>query len=884
MITSCLECRRRKLKCDRLHPCSNCSKAQRDCVFMAPALDAAARLKLMELKEKMGSLERLLERDVAPRHGQQTSESKEDASEMLFAAAEAEGRERTIPDDEKDLEPTRLAVQDAAYEDEADDEMYDLGFRLGKMRMTERVGGFFRPRLADELSLSLGVGGGAESVQDPLVSQQSLRELSPMEPDTGQSYIAPSSEMLFGSTRRDQILLEFLPNKAATDRLMQQYWEAVHPVARIVHRPTFEDRYRLFWNQVNQGVEPIGSLQAIVFAAWFTAVISMPEHEVFRLFNIPQERLRGILQLGTEMALAKAHFLRTTKAETLQALVMYLIPMCRDAMSRAHSALVGTALRLAECAGLHRDPSDYDHPPVETHVRRLIWYQLCFLDLRTSEVQGPRVWIRREDYSTKFPLDLDDDDLVSAPLDTSPRWTDMTLSRIRFECQEMVRVIYVDRVRLEKKSISLTYVIGKVESFRKAMLAKYEPLFNAPDQTPIQRYAKALLSLMISKLYIALLHRYHFGVAVRMSGRLQQTVITMGLQHLEIAIEMETALDFQRWAWYSRAYHQFHVALLLLVEVFKNPLLPEADRIWCCLDYVYETPSDPPQFGGKPGQPLTQQELLAHRERKARMILVKLRDRMNVYRAMRKIRTPTTMNQPGLATPRKSEGCEDASFSRFHPHVDSTADSRQESGQVDGGNRASHLLTGSRQQDCNTGQDTSGSVNVPPSSPSMYFSTLFPSMQVQRRARQNLAQAQANVHAQTPIQSKTQVQTQNVAEQPNPYQVYGGIPFLQLPFPTQETPHRSSRDHSLESEAAASSSSGDAGLWFVPGAPDASAGTAPWTSPGTMSPFDKEDLPMLDINWDELDKLLPPRVNNAGDVNLRPDGLHDFRTNTDFRY
>jgi Fungal Zn(2)-Cys(6) binuclear cluster domain len=154
MITSCLECRRRKLKCDRLHPCSNCSKAQRDCVFMAPALDAAARLKLMELKEKMGSLERLLERDVAPSHGQQTSESKEDASETLFATVEAEDRERTIPDDEKDLEPTRLAVQDVAYEDEADDEMYDLGFRLGKMRMTERVGGFFRPRIADEVRRS----------------------------------------------------------------------------------------------------------------------------------------------------------------------------------------------------------------------------------------------------------------------------------------------------------------------------------------------------------------------------------------------------------------------------------------------------------------------------------------------------------------------------------------------------------------------------------------------------------------------------------------------------------------------------------------------------------------------------------------------------------
>src|SRR6266536_1372189 len=65
MITSCLECRRRKLKCNKSHPCTNCVKFTRDCVFLAPALDQASQLKLTEIKEKVGSLERLLERDVA---------------------------------------------------------------------------------------------------------------------------------------------------------------------------------------------------------------------------------------------------------------------------------------------------------------------------------------------------------------------------------------------------------------------------------------------------------------------------------------------------------------------------------------------------------------------------------------------------------------------------------------------------------------------------------------------------------------------------------------------------------------------------------------------------------------------------------------------------
>ena len=149
MITSCLECRRRKLKCNKSHPCTNCVKFTRDCVFLAPALDQASQLKLTEIKEKVGSLERLLERDVA----------KNSTASTLVSS----NHERALPDDEeddlpanedeKDLEPTPLAVVDAAYEvDGEDDDLLDLGIQLGKMRITERIGGFFRPKISQEVS------------------------------------------------------------------------------------------------------------------------------------------------------------------------------------------------------------------------------------------------------------------------------------------------------------------------------------------------------------------------------------------------------------------------------------------------------------------------------------------------------------------------------------------------------------------------------------------------------------------------------------------------------------------------------------------------------------------------------------------------------------
>ena len=150
MITSCLECRRRKLKCDKSHPCTNCSKSNRDCVFLAPSLDSASQLKLTEIKEKMGSLERVLEQDVA-KNGYWREIRKAQAAG--HASMEDEIDFAPIPEDERELEPTPLAVDDAVYDEDADGDLMDLGVKFGKLRLTDRLGGFFRPKISDEVFL-----------------------------------------------------------------------------------------------------------------------------------------------------------------------------------------------------------------------------------------------------------------------------------------------------------------------------------------------------------------------------------------------------------------------------------------------------------------------------------------------------------------------------------------------------------------------------------------------------------------------------------------------------------------------------------------------------------------------------------------------------------
>lgn len=51
------------------------------------------------------------------------------------------------------LEPTPLAIPDAAYAEYESEDINDLGVVLGKIRLGERVGGLFRPRIGDEVRL-----------------------------------------------------------------------------------------------------------------------------------------------------------------------------------------------------------------------------------------------------------------------------------------------------------------------------------------------------------------------------------------------------------------------------------------------------------------------------------------------------------------------------------------------------------------------------------------------------------------------------------------------------------------------------------------------------------------------------------------------------------
>lgn len=154
MITSCLECRRRKLKCNKGATCSNCVRFSRECLYLGPKLDEASQIRLTEIKEKVGSLERQFERDVARGATGGGGGRSGGSRQQRILADDVEDDF----DEERDLQISSMVALDLTYDDYPDgvgtDDLIDLGIRVGKMRITERIGGLNRPRISEEVSYS----------------------------------------------------------------------------------------------------------------------------------------------------------------------------------------------------------------------------------------------------------------------------------------------------------------------------------------------------------------------------------------------------------------------------------------------------------------------------------------------------------------------------------------------------------------------------------------------------------------------------------------------------------------------------------------------------------------------------------------------------------
>ncbi|KAF2128674.1 hypothetical protein P153DRAFT_342673 [Dothidotthia symphoricarpi CBS 119687] len=619
-INSCVECRTRKSRCSKTHPCQNCTAFGRECIFITVP-ESAARKKDREQRERAASKSGSgitapdWTRNI-PVRTQSTSSLPDKYENSNSTSAnthtpgtpprdyEWEAYQQDVEVDDGDawerLPAEPEETQDDVYEDENDDEdqiATDLTIRIGRMIICENVTGFFRPQYAEELGKLLSESHASSSVVAGQRAPQSSALLSAEQMPS----LAPSLNLLLGGSisvhQNCDIEPPQLPTKMEVEALFHRYLEAVSPLAHVLHIPSFKRLFDRFWMNIDIGNTNQNSCTALILAVCMAAAASVSPLQAKSQFGITKEDLFLRLQKATERALLRANWAKTSNIRTLQALTIYLIPLCRAQISRATSVVVGALVRLAQCIGIHRlsYSSANSLTPLQRHVRSLLWYQICFLDFKTAEAQGPHPSIRSDDFDIALPLNVDDDafEFGSPKWQQNPTsshtWTDVTLSLIRYECNEIHRLIFRGRIEMDRKHITLHDLRARVEARKRQIQIKY--LHHLDASSPLQRYAGLVATLLMARCDSMLLYRHlpqtSLNPRSESENRLRDVLLTAALTTLEIGATLDTLPSLSPWSWYSTTYQQYHAVLLLLTELYRTPDLPRRERITTIIDHIF---------------------------------------------------------------------------------------------------------------------------------------------------------------------------------------------------------------------------------------------------------------------------------------------------------
>lgn len=259
--------------------------------------------------------------------------------------------------------------------------------------------------------------------------------------------------------------------------------------------------------------------------------------------------------------------------------------------------MVGALVRLAQCIGIHRlsHTSASSLTPLQRHVRSLLWYQICFLDFKTAEAQGPHPSIRSDDFDIALPLNVDDNvfEVGSPKWQHHPTavqgWSDVTLSLIRYECNELHRLIFRGRIEMDRKNITLHDLRARVESRKRQIHSKYLQYLDA--RVPIQRYAGLVATLLMARCDYMLLYRHLPQTTLQprsdSENTLRDVLLTAALTTLEIGATLDTLPSLSSWVWYSTTYQQYHAVLLLLTELYRTPDLSRKERMMTIIDHIF---------------------------------------------------------------------------------------------------------------------------------------------------------------------------------------------------------------------------------------------------------------------------------------------------------
>ena len=583
---SCTTCRKRKVKCDKRHPCSNCNRAAIECVFPGPGR-APRRNRKPPDTELLARLRRL--EGVVQSLGKGVDEEAEPTNEP--AEVQKEEFEPLQPNgpgkfDNQDIKPIKNCGMVGRHEpNRAYVETGSLTKEFGRLKVENGKSRYVSNKFWNSLSEEVA------EMRDILDDDTEGEDDYPS-PGSGSSATANHQGFVFSFSSTILSLRNFHPAPEEIPMFWAVFKTNVDPVIKLLHLPHYEQMIIQASLDLDHVSKPI---EVLMFTIYFAAITTLSADDCILQLGLEKQAALRKYRFAVEQALARAGFLNTQELLVLQSMLLFLTCVRRSDDTRYVWTLTGLLIRLAQGLGIHRDGQQFGLSPFETELRRRLWWQISSLDARASEDQGSDPSIAEQSFDTKFPLNINDEDIDPSMKETPEEHegaTEMTFDLIRYSMGVTVkRLSYASpgegRCRTMNASLGIEDKEHMIEDLHQYLEKKY--LKHCDMSVPLHWVAATVARLILAKMWLVVHHPFSRSDAG--AGLPQETkdrLFRTSLEVIEFSRLLETEKTTLRWGWLFRTYVQWHAIAFVISQLCIRTIGPEVDKAWMVIEGVFD--------------------------------------------------------------------------------------------------------------------------------------------------------------------------------------------------------------------------------------------------------------------------------------------------------
>ncbi|GAV27276.1 hypothetical protein PMKS-000740 [Pichia membranifaciens] len=305
----------------------------------------------------------------------------------------------------------------------------------------------------------------------------------------------------------DLALLEtFIPDKAEAKVLMDRYRSSVHPIVPILDWQTIFPLYESFWsNKESVSV----SFYIIIFTIFYASSVSLFEERCIRVDEtVDREELIKKMKFfvgAAEAALVMDDFPNKISLVGLQASTI-LYTIVRNDCRTDDFVSISTLVRYSQLLELNRDPQNYHHltKSKDVQLRRLLWWQIYFLDCTTALSTKLSPLIQPCEYDTQLPNEFKKRFNGQYMLDQAIAFAN---GRFRWaECtNKLLKASFCVKPPSDQTIVRLTREIENLSFCCSSLIQRMlDPLNIMPSEEQFVRFASSMLSTLEDRCFILL--------------------------------------------------------------------------------------------------------------------------------------------------------------------------------------------------------------------------------------------------------------------------------------------------------------------------------------------------------------------------------------------